>query len=225
MHVYRAPVFFSNLDLRFCSFQCYRLSPCLIAHPASHLCNHFVPGIYFALQKATPLPGPQLCRLKALLLSRIWSCAVICVASTHWLVVLSCSGALAHLLEPPHVVKMLQLTVTVQHFAAEFGWSWSLTSSGVSACRQFWVYFVPFFQYLQLRFLLPPEYNGSEWTFVCGAHSIKKLHLKKSTANCLSRISVLVTLDNSQFSFEGLSTKQKISMKTELIELTACSAD
>lgn len=88
----------------------------LITHPAfSHLCNRFVPGIYFALQKAAPLLGPWLCLLKALLLSRIWNSQMshAHVTRTHWLVVFSYSSALAHLLESPHVVTILLQTGTV----------------------------------------------------------------------------------------------------------------
>lgn len=51
--------------------------------------------------------------------------------------------------------------------------------------------------------------DSFERIFICGSHSVERLHLSKSAASCLSRNSVLVALENhrprcGQFSFEQL---------------------
>lgn len=108
---------FLNPDLRFVpfSFECSELqTECmsLITHPAcSHLCNQFVPGIYFALQKSARLLGLWLCLLNAFLLSRIWGCVVTCIQQAH--TDLYCWAAVVHSLELPRVVTILLHNVTL----------------------------------------------------------------------------------------------------------------
>lgn len=99
---YSCSVFY--LDMCFVPFS----FNCSVTEHMSLITHLFVPVIYFAVQI-----------LKAFLLSGIWNCVAMHVASTHWLVQSSYSSALSHLLESPHVVTVYNQIV-------------SLTSSGLT---------------------------------------------------------------------------------------------
>lgn len=67
--------------------------------------------------------------------------------------------------------------------------------------------------YLSPRFMPAPQNSGGDWSFVCGAQSIGKLHLKDSSVIgtvCPSRHNVPVSLDDSQ---RTLSTVSKVTLK------------
>lgn len=74
------------------------------------------------------------------------------------------------------------------------------------------VFFALVVRYLSLRFLPPPQYDGSEWNFFSVAHYIEKKRIDPHSNPLL--LWIIHGLDSGAFPLELLSTKEVVPKKT-----------